>query len=338
MKLITGILLLLACPVLAQVPVRIAPLSALTQPQRHSAPARVVNDQQALLAARISGEISRVLVRVGDRVAQGQLLLELDCRDQELSRRQLAAALEQLQARHPLLTRRLARARSLYSQNNLPEETLDQRRSALAVLNADIRSAQATLARAELDIERCRIAAPFDATILEQLTATGTLVQAGAPLFRVQQEQGAELSVQLPPERVVRVRRAERLWFEFAGRAYPVRLRRAVDQIKAGRTQELRLDFTHNRPLTGAAGVLIWQAAEPLLPANLLVRHDNRLGVMVVNRDRARFVPLPDAIEGQASTIALPADTRVIIEGQFTVRDDDPIRVEGSLDDTAPAH
>ncbi|GAA3527452.1 efflux RND transporter periplasmic adaptor subunit [Zobellella aerophila] len=338
MKALPGALLLLACPVLAQVPVRVAPLSALTQPQRQDAPARVVNEQQPLLAARISGEVIRVLVRVGDRVAQGELLLELDCQDQQLSHRQQAAALEQLQARHPLLARRLSRARALHGQNNLSEEALDQRRSELAVLNADIKAGRAALARAELDAERCRIAAPFDAIILERLSATGTLVQAGTPLFRLQQEQGAELSVLLAPARVARITEAERLWFEFAGQVYPVRLRRVVGHINAGRTQELRLGFTQHSPLTGATGILVWQAAEPLLPANLLVRRGDRLGVMVLEQERARFVPLPDAIEGQASAIALPAATRVIIEGQFTVVDGDPVRVEDSRDDTTPAH
>lgn len=338
MKRLPGVLLLLACPVLAQVPVRVAPLSALTQPQRQSAPARVVNEPELLLSARIQGEISRILVRVGDRVTRGALLLELDCQDQQLNRRQQAAALEQLQARHPLLSRQLARATALHQQHNLSEEAWEQRRSELAVLNADIKARQAALARATLDTERCRITAPVDAIVLAWLSSAGTLVQAGTPVLRLQQEQGAELSVLLAPERVAQLSRAGQLWFEFADQTYPVRLRQVVGRISEGRTQELRLRFTGPSPLTGAAGNLAWQAPEPLLPANLLVRRGEQLGIMVLEQDRARFVPLADAIEGQASPVELPADTRVIIEGQFSVHHGDPVRAEGSPYVQPPAH
>ena len=71
---------------------------------------------------------------------------------------------------------------------------------------AEIRSAEAALARAELDLERTRITAPFDGQIVERFVSEGDNVGAGDQLavFVGAQEYWVDLSVPIASLRWIR--------------------------------------------------------------------------------------------------------------------------------------
>jgi multidrug efflux pump subunit AcrA (membrane-fusion protein) len=80
---------------------------------RHSAPAEVASLNQASIPAEVEGRLLELSARVGDRVAAGQPLARLDCRDHELRLRQAQAGLEAAAAAQRLAERQLVRVKSL---------------------------------------------------------------------------------------------------------------------------------------------------------------------------------------------------------------------------------
>jgi hypothetical protein len=115
--------------------------------------------------------------------------------------------------------------------------------------------------------------------------------------------------------------------FRHGGNDYPVTVRALGPQIDPiRRTREVRLTFEHRSALPGATGRLVWSNGS-MLPADLLVRRDNRLGVMLAADGRARFHPVPEAREGRPAPVTLPPESLVITDGRFSLRNGDAIRL-----------
>ena len=93
-----------------------------------------------------------------------------------------------------------------------------------------------------------------------------------------------------------------------------------------GRNREVRLEFNGPQALPGTTGRLVWRAGRGHVPADMPVRRHGRLGLILAEGDKARFLPLPHALEGHPVIVDLPADTLVVVEGRQTLKDDDTIR------------
>ena len=93
-------------------------------------------------------------------------------------------------------------------------------------------------------------------------------------------------------------------------------------------TREARLTVVEPSDIAiGAAGRLIWQGTQPMLPAHYMVRRADQLGVFVVQAAQAVFMPLAQAREGQPAVIDLPPDTLLITEGRQRLQNGDPVKV-----------
>lgn len=310
-------------------PVRVAALSTLALYPEKSAPATVVSDNETVLKAEIAARVEALPPRVGDVVDPGGLVARLDCRDYRLALTASGANVDVLEARIALAERKLERASALESRQSLAIEVLDERRADLSVLTAELAAARARVEADEVAVGRCTIAAPFRAAVLERHAPPGSYAAIGDPVARVVDVENLELSALAALADVDELAAADRLEFAAAGSRYPVKLRTLVPAVNTkARNREARLVFTGERPLSGAAGQLVWRHPEPHVPGRALVRREDELGIFVVDGERARFVPLPAAEAGRASPVALPGDARVIVEGQFALTDGAPVLVE----------
>lgn len=303
-------------------PVRAATLSELALYPEKSAPGTVVSDNETVLRAEIAARVEAFPPRVGDVVAPGKLVARLDCRDYRLALTASRAQIDVLEARIGLAERKLERAQTLESRQSLAIEALDERRADLAVLTAELAAARARVRADEVAVGRCAIEAPFRAAVLTREAPLGSFVVVGDPVARVVDVERLELSALAPLADVDELAAARDLEFASGGRRYAVRLRSLVPAINtAARNRELRLEFTGEKPLSGAAGRLVWRRTRPHVPGRALVRRGDALGIFVVEGGRARFVALPEAEAGRASPVELPVATRVVVEGQFALTD-----------------
>jgi RND family efflux transporter MFP subunit len=185
-----------------------APGSALSAtPERSStlAPAAspdalvgVVVAHQALdLSAQAEGRLQKLEVRLGERVAAGQVLavLELEPLQIEVNARQasLQAADAELRRSEVLAhqaQQRLEREKRI--SHLTAAEALETAENELALAQADVElakahraEAEARLAQAQRTLENARVRAPFAGRITERYQALGTLVGSSTPLFRL---------------------------------------------------------------------------------------------------------------------------------------------------------
>ena len=83
--------------------------------------------------------------------------------------------------------------------------------------------------------------------------------------------------------------------------------------------------FADESAMTGAAGKLVWKDQRPHIPGQYLVRRNDKLGFFTIKNDIAVFIPLLDAQAGRASPTDLPEQTLIVIEGQFSLKENDSV-------------
>lgn len=291
-----------------------------------SAPATTLSLNDSRISAETSGRIQVLQVRVGDRVNAGDLLGELDCRDNQLRLRQAGAAVTVAQAQLTLANRQIERTRSLHKDRNISEELYNQREADQKSARANLTSATAAREEADVAVARCRITAPFDGIVLERLASEGEWITPGQPLVRLLDSERLEVSAQIPSDRVESLIQGSGYTLDANRERYALTLRHLLPVVQSReRNREARFTFTAGAALPGSSGRLLWKAATPYLPADLLLRREGRLGVFLAEAGRARFHPLASALEGQPAAIDLPPSSRLIIEGRAGLSDGDPV-------------
>ena len=327
-RFITPILLLASLNTSAATKVLVAPLSELLTAVSQSAPAQVINENHVVLSARVNGEIEAVLVKVGDEVSAEQLLLKIECRDYELKTAQAESSLSSLKAQARLARQQLSRAERLLQQKNASRELRDQRRAELDSLLAQQKGAEARLQESQIEVDRCSVKAPFAGVVTEKIISPGALASPGTQLIKVLQLGAQEVSARLSAEQVSSIQQGQGLHYIYADDQYPVALRSALPLVEAkSRTQEIRFSFDNEPAMSGSSGRIYWQEAQGRLPVKYVVSRDGKLGVMTLEEDKAVFIHLPEAIEGQAAPAGLLNGRQIIIEGQHAVSDGEVVTV-----------
>ena len=291
-----------------------------------SAPATVVSLNDTSVAAQVKARIDEISVKVGEVVDAGSVLVRLDCTDYRIAEQQVEAEIGALEARIVLAERRLERTRKLEQQQTASEELLDQREAELAVLQAQRRGAMSQLENAQTNISRCTIRSPYRAVVTARPAATGEFADVGARLVEIMDIDQLEISAQVPALDVETVELAEEIYFEDTASRYPVTLRTVTPAVNTQtRNREVRLLFSNEAALPGAAGKLAWRDNQPHISAKLLVRRGNDFGIFINNTGKARFHVIPGAQQGRTTPVDLPPDTVVITEGHYRLENGQPI-------------
>lgn len=132
--------------------------------------------EDAVLSARATGQIHRLLVGVGSRVRRGQPLVEMDATNARIAL-QNAQALERLAAASLAAAERdFQRSKGLFSEGSLPEAAWEKVQTGREVAAAQHDQARAALRGAEQLVSDMTLTAPFDGTITAKHRNAGDTV------------------------------------------------------------------------------------------------------------------------------------------------------------------
>jgi multidrug efflux system membrane fusion protein len=128
------------------------------------------------LRAQVGGTLTEIHFKDGQIVHKGDLLFVIDPRPYEIKLAQAQAALQTATARVALANNQLFRAQSLKHNEFATQETVDQRTNDQDASQAAVEDARARVRDAELDLEYCRMRAPFTGRIGARQVSIGSLV------------------------------------------------------------------------------------------------------------------------------------------------------------------
>ncbi len=187
----------------------------------------------AVIASRIMAPIAQVLVRPGDRVRRGDVLVTLDGREMQSNRARAAAALvsateaaraaeaETRAAESNLVLARATHERisALQAKRSATAQELDQATAGLSAADAQragavARTASANAARdaaraeaasSDITASYAVLSAAFDGVITERTADPGSMAMPGAPILTLEDSSIFRLEVQLDEARAALV-------------------------------------------------------------------------------------------------------------------------------------
>lgn len=136
--------------------------------------------ENTLIGAPVSGLVIQVHARVWDRVRAGDPLLTLDSRDLQANLAPQRSQVEVAKATLQRLRDQLARLEAVGDPRAVSAEDIKLRRSDIAVAEAQLEAALASVAQTERLIERMTVRAPIDGTILQVNIRAGEYLAANA--------------------------------------------------------------------------------------------------------------------------------------------------------------
>ncbi len=177
---------------------------------------RFVAQQHGDVAAIVRGPVGEVLIKVGDRVAKGQILARLvnerlratrDLRAAELGEKRAAyrSAEAQLQLAQGELARlerlRKSAAYSKARRNDKLSE-VNKYESEMAEAEAAVGQSQARLRLAEIDLYNTEIRSPYDAIVAARHVTAGNFVDVGDKIATLINDQVLEIEADVPADRL----------------------------------------------------------------------------------------------------------------------------------------
>ncbi len=217
MRRLAILLLCLTLPALAQAQGRAAMVGVQTVEPRtltETVPvfAEVVTAREGAVASRVAGSVDGVNVLVGNRVAQGDVLVELN--PDLLSIRVAQARAQIAEAEASVITAQVrlesaetvfARIEALRGSSSFStgrfddaQATVAEARAQLAEARARRDTAEARVEEASYELSQSQIRAPFAGIVLETDTIPGAYIQAGTPVVRLLDTQSFEVQASVP--------------------------------------------------------------------------------------------------------------------------------------------
>ena len=131
------------------------------------------------IRARVSGFIDKLHFRDGQLVNVGDLLFTIDKRPYEIAVEVADADVARNKAQVELAELQVQRGAALVASRNIPEAENDTRKSNLAVAKAQLKSAEAALRNAQLNLDWTDVRAPIAGRISDRKVDAGNLIQGG---------------------------------------------------------------------------------------------------------------------------------------------------------------
>ncbi len=155
----------------------------VNSPASEPVPASIEARETTIISSRLLARITRITVRAGDQVEQGQLLLELEKTDLLARAQQAREQIRSVQARLTEARDNLARAEKLYQQGLIAVADRDAARANASALQANLALAQQTLAEAESAVGYTEIRSPIAGRIVDRFAEPGDTASPGQKLL-----------------------------------------------------------------------------------------------------------------------------------------------------------
>ncbi|HEY7084358.1 MAG TPA: efflux RND transporter periplasmic adaptor subunit [Hyphomicrobiaceae bacterium] len=162
------------------------PIVAVSQPVEHEIvewdeyTGRFDAVETVEVRARVSGHLTEVLFKDGQRVKQGELLFVIDRRPFERALEQAQAELFAANTKVENANLDIVRGRPLVERKIISDKTFDDRMSIVRDAQAAVKVAEAKVRSAELDLSFTRIDSPITGRISRTLITAGNWISAGS--------------------------------------------------------------------------------------------------------------------------------------------------------------
>lgn len=336
----------------ARVQVQTVAPAVVTGSRAYTIPGRTEAQETALVFTRATGIVKERRFDIGDHVKAGDVLAVIDTPEIDREVESAAAVVDRAKARADNAKVLMDRAERLSESKAISQEEIDQRRAGLAEAAADLRFAQADLARLQEQQRFATVRAPFSGLIAGRNFDRGDRVKGDSAdaqgwLYRLVRIETLRFVIAAPADLALRVREGAvgRVRFnEFPDREIEGKVTRfsgVIDEASGTMRVELAVlneDSSLPAGLTGLATFELESKGNVFtLPNNTTMVDKGQNRVATVEGGKVRLVPvvLGRNLGGrtEVQSALLTAVSRVVINPNAMLRDGDEVneaaQVEG---------
>lgn len=270
--------------------------------------------QRAQLAAGASGEVRRVMVRVGDHVEAGELLVDIDPSLAAARVRAAAASKEagaaQLERARRDAERLSAAGPDIAAAAEIEQATQEKKRAA-----AERERLKAAEAEARAQLGRHRVRAPFAGVVAARNVDPGDWVDPGDEVIELVDDRGVEVLSSVPPEVARYLSIGDKASLELAGQETSATIQGIVPALDT-ESRTMRLRLVPDEPM----GWLLPGAAVDVV----LTVERSEEGALVIPRDALVYgiasTQVVKAVDGKAELV--PVEVLARSRDEMLVRSD----------------
>jgi HlyD family secretion protein len=158
------------------------------------------------VGAELNGKLVRLLVKEQDRVKAGDLLAEVDVKEQQAALGEAWARVKEAGSDVEFASKERKRNQQLWNSNVVADATLDRSVHDSSAAESRRAALLAGAARISANIAKSKIFAPIDGTITERFADVGEMVSSGSPLLTVTDLHHLRIEAEVGEFDVARVR------------------------------------------------------------------------------------------------------------------------------------
>lgn len=301
----------------------------------------IVPRYESRLGFRVGGKIIARKVEVGSLVKRGQVLMQLDSSDLQLSQAQAKASVAAAESNLSLAKADLERFRELRSKNFVSQAVLDAKEAAHRSALSAQEQAMAGLKVQANQNSYATLIADADGVVTGIDAEVGQVVSPGTPVVRLARSGEIEVRVSLPEDRVEVMRHvssvAVRTWANqsasIEGRVREIAP--AADPATRTFTAKIALPKAGPEIRLGMSATVAFSATLPAgirLPLTALLNDQGKTSVWVVENSRVKLQPvqLGGAI-GNEITVSggLNPGQEIVTAGVNLLRDGQKVSILG---------
>ena len=257
------------------------------------------------------------VVREGERVSRGQLLVELDGREQQDSFDAAEAGLDAARIAAQTQAEATVRDQVLFEAKAISQEQWDRSRSLAAALDAGLATARKNLEQARTRLSYTRLVAPVDGVVTARLVDPGDLAVPGKPVLGVVQQDDVRVRAKLPQEDLARLQIGQTLTLTLGETTVTAQVSRIFPAMDRNHLAVFEADLA-GPPAEFVAGATVgvdiaFASAEGLsVPVSAVL--DGRNGTWVFKIQDGKVLPVP-------VTILSAGSERIAVNGSLGVGD-----------------
>lgn len=161
---------------------------------------------QAVVKARVAGEVREVLVREGDAVTAGQVLIRIDGSDYQARVAQAGGALQAARGQLEIAGKARDNNRALLEQGFISRNAFDNSASQNVIARANLDSARGALDVAQKSLADTVLRAPIAGLISSRSVQPGEKVSADNPLLEIVDLRRMEMEASVPATDIAQIK------------------------------------------------------------------------------------------------------------------------------------
>jgi RND family efflux transporter MFP subunit len=158
--------------------------------------------QTANISTRVMGYITRINVKVGDRVSKGQLLATISNDDILAKRAQADAMITAADANFKNAQKDYDRFTALYKQQSASAKELDNITLQYSSAKAGLEAAKQQRNEINAMLSYTNLTAPFAGTVTQKMMDAGSMANPGMPLLTIEQSGSYQVSASVPESEI----------------------------------------------------------------------------------------------------------------------------------------